>query len=254
MKDFDHGDGQVGVLGLRTWLWRWKQPARQWVRLVCRPKLLPPQSRVVHGTREDSSPSDGLPPCPICHGAEPVAVPGVDVVADWRGMMPRMLCALLLVGVCVGDGLLAAAADPIRSEDPAAGVKLTLVAEHPQLATLTGIDVDAQGTYLAVATTRISDQTTMKGRSTRGSDLQRQGFGDGNCRDARDLLQRDGCDDGPNQRRRLGVLVDAAAFCGFAIPTETARRTSKRISPCWKPRLIIRTTGLKVWPGIRTDR
>lgn len=66
--------------------------------------------------------------------------------------MPRLLCALLLFGVCVGDGAVNAAdPDPeVKILQP--GVKLSLVAEHPQLATPTGIDVDAQGRIWAVAT------------------------------------------------------------------------------------------------------
>lgn len=59
---------------------------------------------------------------------------------------------LLLAGVVwIGRTLVAAEPDP-ELEILKTGVKLTLVAEHPQLATPTGIDVDCQGRLWVVAT------------------------------------------------------------------------------------------------------
>jgi putative membrane-bound dehydrogenase-like protein len=59
----------------------------------------------------------------------------------------RVLCICLLAG-----GSLSAGEPDPEVKILQSGVKLTLVAEHPQLATPTGIDVDAQGRIWAVAT------------------------------------------------------------------------------------------------------
>ncbi|MCA9009579.1 MAG: hypothetical protein KDB01_07530, partial [Planctomycetaceae bacterium] len=58
---------------------------------------------------------------------------------------------LLLVWYCI-PGLCMAEERPSEIEILQPGVNLTLVAEHPALATPTGLDVDAQGRIWVVAT------------------------------------------------------------------------------------------------------
>ncbi|MHC4878788.1 MAG: PVC-type heme-binding CxxCH protein [Planctomycetota bacterium] len=65
----------------------------------------------------------------------------------WQQLSVRTIAVLMLLS----RAGLAAEPDP-EVEILQPGVKLTLVAEHPQLATPTGIDVDAQGRIWAVAT------------------------------------------------------------------------------------------------------